>query len=292
MTRKTLLIFLLVFTVALQSLAQSSISTNLTFKGAVIDKASKKTLSYVSIGVIDKPIGTVSDTSGHFTLNIGKENLKDTMRVSIVGYFETKISIKDFLSQSDNTIKLSAKTEQLAEVQINDLPQQVNTETIGRMAVSTLVQISIHNKKTVNETIGSEMGMIYKTNKKEAVLKDFNFYISANNFDFIKFRVNVYSVLNGLPDTLMYNKQIFATLNNFKTGWNRINLEQYHIKVNKEFIITVQWIDSRMDKRENPVTVIPVAVTLFSKNLYARVASQDKWKRMGMELSSFVTIGY
>jgi hypothetical protein len=136
------------------------------------------------------------------------------------------------------------------------------------------------------------MGMLYKIDNDNTILKDFNFYISANNFNSIKFRINVYSVKNGLPDTLINKKQIFAILDNFKTGWTKIDLEEYNLIVRDGVIVTVQWVESRMEKKERPVTIVPVAMTLFSKNCYVRIASQDKWKRMGMSLSSYVTVAY
>ncbi len=76
------------------------------------------------------------------------------------------------------------------------------------------------------------------------------------------------------------------------TGWNKIDLESCHIKITDEFIVTVQWIESRMDKKEDPITILPVALTPFSKNCYARIASQDQWKRMAVNLSSYVTLEY
>ncbi|HEY8780522.1 MAG TPA: carboxypeptidase-like regulatory domain-containing protein [Mucilaginibacter sp.] len=289
---KPLLTLILICTVAWPTFAQNSTAENVTLQGVVLDKETNTPLAYVSVGILNKPFGTVSDTVGHFIFNIGQENFTDTLQVSIVGYSALKISVKDFMSGSDKAIKLFVKVEQLAEVKITNSTQRANTEMIGREDVSKLVQISIHNKKTVDETIGSEMGMRYTTNRKKAIIKNFNFYISANNFNFIKFRVNVYSLKNDLPDTLMYNKQIFATVDNFKIGWNKVDLERYNIKVNGAFVVTVQWIESRMYKKENPITILPVSVTPFSKNCYVRIASQDKWKRMGVNLSSFVTLAY
>ena len=289
---KTLLTLILICTLAVQNFAQSSISENVTLKGFVLDKEANKPLAYVSVGILNKSIGTVADTAGHFIFNIGKENFADTIQVSIVGYSALKISVKDFMSRSDKAIKLFVKFEPLPEVRITNSIQRTNTEIIGREAVSKLVQISIHNKKTSDETIGSEMGMRYKTNRKNDIIKNFNFYISANNFNFIKFRINIYAVKDDMPDTLLYNKQIFSTINNFKTGWTKIDLEPYNIKVTGEFIMTVQWIESRMVKKENPITIIPVAATPFSRKCYMRIASQDKWRRMGVNLSNFVTLAY
>jgi CarboxypepD_reg-like domain len=292
MKNKLLLTYIFFLTFATHAFTQTPSTENTTLYGKVLDKETNLPLAYVSVGILDKPQGTITDTIGKFSFTISQENFSDTLQISIVGYNALRISVKDFLASSDKLIKLTVRIEQLAEVTVTNAANRANTEITGRQAVSKLVQVSVHNKKTADETIGSEMGMLYKTNRKNAILKDFNFYVSANNFNYIKFRVNIYALKNNMPDTLLYNKQIFATIDNFKIGWTKIDLENYNIKVNKEFIVTIQWIESRMDKTENPVTILPVAMTLFSKNCYVRIASQDKWKRMGVSLSSFVTIAY
>ncbi len=272
--------------------AQNQVPEDKILNGIVLDNETNQPLAYVSVGVLNKPEGTVTDTAGNFSFSINQENSADTLQISIVGYNTSRVALKDFISNRDKPIKLTQRIEQLAAVTITNTITRENTEIIGRQGVSKLVQVSVHNKKTADETIGSEMGMLYKTKKENAILKDFNFYVSANNFNFIKFRVNIYSVKDEMPDTLIYNKQLFATADNFKTDWIKIDLEPYKIKVNGAFIVTIQWVESRMDKKENPVTILAVALTPFSKNCYVRIASQDKWRRMGVNLSSFVTIAY
>ncbi len=46
--------------------------------------------------------------------------------------------------------------------------EKKNSEITGRQASGKLVQISIHNKTSAEETIGSEMGMRYKSNRTNA----------------------------------------------------------------------------------------------------------------------------
>lgn len=292
MKLKPLLTISLTLIFAAKTYAQSHVPEDKILNGIVLDNETNLPLAYVSVGVFNKPEGTVTDTAGHFSFSINRENFSDTLQISIVGYNTSRVAVKDFISNRDKPIKLTQRIEQLAAVTVTNTITRQNTEIIGRQGVNKLVQVSVHNKKTADETIGSEMGMLYKTKKENAILKDFNFYVSANNFNFIKFRVNIYSVKDEMPDTLIYNKQIFATADSFKTDWIKIDLEPYKIKVNGVFIVTIQWVESRMDKKENPVTILAVALTPFSKNCYVRIASQDKWKRMGVNLSSFVTIAY
>lgn len=288
---KFILTFFTVCSVLGQLCAQNSATPPVILKGLVVDKETSQPLAYTCVGILNKPLGTVADTTGQFSFEINTENLADTLQISIVGYSTIRVSVKDFMSGNQKTFNLIKKPVQLAEVTIVN-SDAASTEIVGRQAVSKAVQISIHNKKDVSATVGSEMGMLYKPNKKSELLKNFNFYISANNFNYIKFRVNIYNVKNGLPSTLLWNKQIFASIDNFKTGWTSIDLTPYHIQISGEFIITVQWVESRMEKKENPVTIVPVSLSLFSKNCYVRVASQDKWKKMGVNLSNYVTLAY
>jgi hypothetical protein len=264
----------------------------ITLRGKVVDTENNLPLPYVSVGVLNKSQGTVSDSLGQFAFSITTENISDSLQFSIIGYHSFRVAVKDFINNSDKPIKLTANVTLLREVHVTSSNSRINTEAIGRQSSGKLIQASIHNKTSADETIGSEMGMRYKIDKNNAILKDFNFYISANNFNSIKFRINIYSVKNDLPDTLINNKQIFTTINNFKTGWIKIALEEYSLTVRNDIIITVQWVESRMDKKENPITIVPVEMSLFSKFCYVRIASQDKWKRMGIRLSSYVTIAY
>jgi hypothetical protein len=290
MKSKIFITALFVLTLSKSIFSQSLTKDGIPVKGKIIQQENNQPLSYVSIGVLNKPLGTLTDTLGDFNFQISQENLADTLQISLVGYFSKKIVVKDFIESKENTIKLDVKITELAEVVVTNT--KTNTESIGRQGSGKFIQVSIHNKKSAVETIGSEMGMRYKTKQRNATLKDFNFNISGNNFNFIKYRINIYSVKDNMPDTLIYNKQIFMTIDNFKTGWTKVNLEPYNIKVNQDFIVTVQWVEGRMDKKENPITMIPIAITLFSKNCYARIASQDKWKKVGINLSNFVTLTY
>ena len=139
-------------------------------------------------------------------------------------------------------------------------------------------------------TVGSEMGIRIKP-KSPALLKNVNWYISANNFRSIKFRLNVYSVKNNIPDSLLTDEQIFGTVGEYITGWIQLDLEPYNIKVDKDFILPFSGSRVKQTNKDKPVTMIPAAVS-FSKDTYVRIASQDKWKRMGLKLSYFVTVVY
>ena len=56
-------------------------------------------VSYASIGFMDKPIGVISDSTGHFSLTIEKDNLNDSLRISCVGFLTEMICVQDLAKE-------------------------------------------------------------------------------------------------------------------------------------------------------------------------------------------------
>ena len=261
----------------------------IVLKGSIVDQKTKLGLSYVSIGIVNKPIGTLSDSLGNFSFEIAEENLNDTLQISLVGYSTQRMLARDFQNTKDGKIIMQISYTSLQEVIVTNHTNE--TEIIGRQKSGKLIQVSLHNRKSAEETIGSEMGIRVSNKHENAFLKDINWHFSANNFRRIKIRVNIYSMKNDMPDTLVTNKQLIYTVEDFKTGWIKFDLEPYEIQAPSDFLISIQWLEGKQDKVERPITIVPVA-TSFSQKCYVRIASQDKWKRMGMNPSCYVTLMY
>ena len=100
-------------------------------------------LPYINIGVIGKPIETVSDSTGNYSLTIFIENLNDSLQLSSVGYAVKRILIADLIRQNNVPIELKRKPMTLAEVVVNGT--NTRTQIIGRQDSGLLVQVSIHN---------------------------------------------------------------------------------------------------------------------------------------------------
>ena len=281
---KTMLLLIVVNISAANAFSQNTF----LLKGTIVDEETNSPLVYASIGILNRPVGTISDTLGNYFFEISNEYVNDTLQVSHAGYETKKLLLSEFAKQDDKTIKLVKRVISLQEIVLSN--RSGEEESFGRNASGKLMQVSLHNKTSADMTVGSEMGIRIKP-KSPALLKNVNWYISANNFRSIKFRLNVYSVKNNIPDSLLTDEQIFGTVGEYITGWIQLDLEPYNIKVDKDFIVTIQWIESKTDNKDKPVTMIPAAVS-FSKDTYVRIASQDKWKRMGLKLSYFVTVVY
>lgn len=272
--------------------AQAENGTMHLEKGRIIEATGQQPVPYANIGIKGKPFGTVSDSSGFFRFQLPSNCQTDTLQISRVGYRPVYLPVSKTKPGEEMQITLEEEIRSLPEVTIRPQIVRNKNSQIGRHRDGKLTQVSIHKKTSAEETLGSEMGMRYSIDQKDAMLKDFNFFISASNFNHIRFRLNIYSIKNELPDTLLTKEQIFVDLENFKTGWTKVDLEKYQIPLSDDIVITLQWIEHRMDYKEAPKTYVPVAISLFSKDCYVRVASQDVWKRMGIKISSFITVVY
>jgi hypothetical protein len=85
-------------------------------QGVIIDKETKEVLTGASIRISGTAIGTQSDASGRFNLNIPLSHDKDTLVITHVGYKKYESIVTNLRGQSDVQIILSSETTTLKEV--------------------------------------------------------------------------------------------------------------------------------------------------------------------------------
>jgi len=263
-----------------------------SFEGSVLSPDGSP-LPYVSVGVINEPIGTMSNEQGHFALDLGRASPQDTLKLSLVGYTSLEFIVGDLLNgKVGNVFHLTPQAIKLSAVEVIG-KKRIKETTIGRKTRSGILQATFNPSTTkIRDKLGTEIGMkMPYSRKSSAVIKTFAWYISANNFNHLKFRVNIYALKNGLPDSLITHKSIPVEIPQKKTGWITLDLQPYHILVHSDFVVSLQWLDSNMAGDGSPKIWIPGAVSPFGSTYY-RDASQDKWKRSRTKISYYVTLLY
>jgi len=81
-----------------QSIKLDSART-ITIKGQLYDKQTKKILPFVTIGIVEKNIGTVSNNDGIFILKLPSTYLNSTVIISHLGYKTQQLPIKLLINQ-------------------------------------------------------------------------------------------------------------------------------------------------------------------------------------------------
>jgi hypothetical protein len=152
----------------------------------VASKSTGEPISYASIGVINRNLGTLSDTLGNFSLSIPAEYANDSVRISSIGYTARTFAVKD-IAQLPDTVFLSDDNLQLGEVVVK--PLKIKHKTGGRKGGGGFIYIEVEGDKAAGQGLAIPVSV-----KTRAWLKEIGFTVVENDYTLsrMKFRVNVY----------------------------------------------------------------------------------------------------
>jgi hypothetical protein len=269
---------------ALSLINCSLIFAQSSFKGVVIDAENNQPVPYVSIGIINKADGTVSNVKGEFEINLdAKVANDDTLKFSSVGYESKAFLVGDLKQKFKNTslgISLKKSISQLKPVVINS--KRAHVKILGYETTSKLLGLGVGTN-----AIGSQGGVRIPIKHQNTSIENLSFFIIQNTFERLTFRVNIYEMNDGKPGNNILNDNVIFKVGDKQSGKITVDLTNYNVIVNKDVLITVEWIDA------NPATngTLDIAAVLFGST-YFRQASQYLWKKKGTGLGFSVKASY
>ncbi|WP_111706898.1 carboxypeptidase-like regulatory domain-containing protein [Lutibacter citreus] len=137
------------------SLTVFSQQEKMVLEGVIKDEFNM-TIPYASITIFNKNNGTSSTEEGGFTLSVSKENLKDSLFVSSIGFESLKLKVQDFINNKDKNIVLKEHVTSLSTVEILK-----NVDYVKR-AIKNLRQNSVgsrHQLKILYRRASEEEGI-------------------------------------------------------------------------------------------------------------------------------------
>jgi hypothetical protein len=266
------------------------LSANFCFSqitGVVTDSL-KNPIQYVNVGVLNKPLGTLTNSNGEFVLNIDSSMNLDTLKISCLGYKSKEMKIEGLINtKSKIQISLENYMEKLDEVVITSSKLKMYSE--GKDKTKTSASVIFANSNHTNRNLGSEIGRKFSLGtKKPSVLTHFKFFIRENNFDAVKFRINIYSINNNRPDKKLFGSNIIVDVNNKGKDWVNVDLSEYDIKVQEDIIVTIEWLEG---SKEGSKLNLPIIIPSFGSTHYYKFGSQAQWKKFS-NISSAMVLSY
>jgi hypothetical protein len=250
--------------------------------GEVVDQRTGQAIPYASIGIPGEVPGTVSSEKGKFSLTVPASLQSKAVRCSALGYQAQELTVQALLTAgaAQKTIRIALVTSQVQLAEVNVSAKKWKTKNLGgHTGPVAMVQ---HNftltRLPLQENFGNEMGILIHSGGKPTFLQKLNFYLSANGYEMVKFRVNVYALKDGLPSRNVSSSDIYATVQNKKQGWVAVDLEPYNLYVEHDFVIALEWIDCLPREKSLPI-LIPGAIPGFH-TIYHKDTSQGKWRKM------------
>jgi hypothetical protein len=238
----------------------------------LLDAETRQPLPFVNIGILNKNLGTVSDENGDFSLELNPEFLLDTLRFSMIGFGKKDFVVQDYFDQekAENIILLKEETLLLEGVTLIRKKKKYKRRVLGNKTESkTLV-----GGFTSND-LGNEIGFICRIRKSPTFVEAFNLSIAKNTYGSVRFRLNFYSLNQGMPDENLLDETIMIETD-IESGRVRLDLKPNEIVMEDDFLVSIEWIED-LGSGE-----LLFSAGFFGSNLYARGTSQGTWTQMGV----------
>lgn len=240
-------------------------------EGTIKDSETEEPIPYVNIGIVKKNIGTVSDPEGKFNFEIPSNLEKDTIRISSIGYRSKSMIAKDFLSnlKANPIIELLPKVTELNEVVVTNI--KLKEKIVGNKTRSGKFRGGFRNA-----TLGHEVGIKIKIKNSPTYIEKFHTNVTSNTSETMKFRMNFYSIKNGLPNEKIVKEDIIFPIN-VKEGEFTLDLEEYNIVVEEDFYCTIELIENQKQNYE-----VFFSAGFLGNTMAYRLTSQGEWDKSGI----------
>jgi hypothetical protein len=235
------------------------ISINFCFsqiKGRCVDEKGKPIL-YANVGVVDSPMGAVTNAEGEFVIDGEFVTAKNTIIVSCMGY-QTKSIVVD--SKVTIEVVMQPVVYELNEVKIATSNYKFTEEKrIGNNSLSNHISVGYDSKY-----MGAEVGRYFKVKKgKKYKVEKMHFKIATLGCKKATFRINFYKALD--EDNIMEVS---------KTGEVDVDLKDHKIIFENGFLVTIERLEY--------IEVAGQDKVMFNSNLfcgpfYIRENHSEKW---------------
>ena len=256
-------------------LTTPSWAQNRVLEGVVLDQVTQRPVPFATVGVPAQPLGTAANEAGAFRLVLPATASPAAVVVSSVGYEAATVALATWPA-GPQTIRLRPANVSLGEVVVRG--GKVKTKTFGRTGASTLMVARMYTEPDlVSDELAKEQGTVGPMDPY-CVLRDVNFFVAFNRFQSVTFRLQLYSVRQGLPDRPLLRRNIFVKVTQPR-GWVRVDLQADSLVLRglKEVAVTLQWVHSEAQEG-SPKAFGIAAVPTPGHSIVFRDKSQAPWR--------------
>ena len=257
------------------ALITPSWAQNRVLEGVVLDQVTQQPVPFATIGVPAKALGTAASEAGVFRLVLPVAGSPAAVVVSSVGYEAATVPLVPWPT-GPQVIRLRPAKVALGEVVVRG--GKVRTKTFGRTGASTLMVSRMYTEPDlVRDELAKEQGTRVPVDP-HCMLRDVHFFVAFNRFRSVTFRLQLYTVRQGLPDRPLLRRNIFVEVTQPR-GWVRVDLQADSLVLRglKEVAVTLQWV--RSEAREGSEKAFGLAaVPTPGHGILFRDKSQAPWR--------------
>lgn len=220
-------------------------------KGKLINLDDQTPVPYANIGIINSPIGTISNADGSFEITMPEQNKNDSLLVAALGFERKSFLIADLITPA--TIYLSENVTMLHNITVKSRKiRPANSAVLGNKFYNAS---SIY---TDSISAGAAMALLIENTSPNLnpglrlpyYVTTARLRISHNSFDKLKVRIRflaVDSVSGGPGDDIVHSNIIASS--SMSRGWLSVDLSKYNIVIFKpSFFVAFEWIVDEGDR--------------------------------------------
>ena len=250
--------------------------------GQVLDQKTQVPVPYVSVGVLRRPVGTVADDQGRFTLSLPTANDQDSLRIGLLGYAPLTLPVAVFrqqLAQSGGRVYLRPAPTQLAEVVVR--PGKFTQRVIGNSTNSN----NISGGFGVN-ALGNQLAQGMHV-RRPSTLEQVSFHVSRCTYDSLFYRLNVYQVVNGSPTANLLPEPVYVRVRKGQTQDRMVaDLRRFNLTVQGNIAVGLEMV-----KNLGPGELM-LSVSMLHGPIYFAQQFTNGWERVrgfGVGIDATVT---
>lgn len=260
--------------------------------GKVIDSSSAEPLVYASIGVVDSPIGTITDENGNFKIDVNGQSPNAIIRISTISYKPKSFTIEE-LSNKENTIKLILDTIHLAEVLVRPSGK---IKVVGSFNNNTTITGGLGGTE---HGAGHESGLKIQLGPKPVKLISLHMNVYKQSFDTVILRLHIRRISHRIPSEELLSSNILIAITK-SSGLVDIDLSNYNLVFKGDIALSLEWIrvvgvhKDRFFKPKKGFGFEPYPCVYFNISkqgtTYYRRGCENKWVRQEMSPCIYLTV--
>jgi hypothetical protein len=270
--------FALVF--LLGSAVPAAYAQGLLLTGHLQDQRTHQPISFVSLGITGKNVGTVADEKGDFSLRIPATLTSDSLTFSAIGYQTQAFAIAQLATTPPQIFLLREKPTALQEVVVR--ARTAKLRRIGTTTHNPLLWGNVQQKETHDIV---EFAKLIPLADTPSELRQAHIFLRRPTVDTVTFRLNFYRAGADRPAERLVERTILvrSTIHN---GWLTIDLTPYVLTLHTDFYLGFEFLPDK----QLSVPAFSYGAQLGGAAL-VRTSSLGTWKREpGASLAAYVTV--
>lgn len=277
----------LLFLLLISGLDHSLRAQNVILEGRIVNTKTGEPVPFATLGVPGRGLGTVADEQGRYVLRL--PGLRDTLVVTSVG-FSREVVLPVALAAGQREFRLAPQEQALGAVVVEH--RRVHPGLLGRNKekADVLWMGGSSGKETVDDEWGWELGTVLRPTRR-TYLEEFHVFLAANNYEQLRFRLNLYALEQGKPGRQLLSRDIQLVCSHKQRGWQTVDLRPYELllKAQQPVVATIQWLQSEKTDPWDKYFSIPVT-RQPKQTMVERENSEAVWTIHAMQPSLYFTV--